>query len=62
MFKSKLGHKQLENNEARRCLYNELFEFTKVTKNNYHVVSLILMSDVKFVFMIFPFMSINTCL
>ena len=62
MFKSKLGHKQPENNEARRCLQNELFEFNKVSKNNYRIVFLILMIDFRFVFMTFPFTSINTCL
>ena len=52
MFKSKLEHEQPENNEARRCLQNE---FNKVSKNNSHVVFLILMIDFRFAFMTFSF-------
>ena len=48
-------------NEARRHLQNELFELNKVSKNNYHIVFLILMIDFRYVFMTFPFTSINNC-
>ena len=45
--------------EACRCFQNEL---NKVSKNNYHVVfGIILMIDFRFVFMTFPFTSINIC-
>ena len=49
-------------NEVRWCLQNEWFEFNKVSKNNDHVVFLILMIDFRFMFMTFPFTFINTCL